>query len=230
MSNQSITQNSTTFKHGPKPVIGLVGGIGAGKSTAAKCFATRGGFVINADALGHEALQQPDVIRHVVDLWGETVRKPDGTLDRREIGRIVFGYPTERNKLEGVVFPYITARCEEAVIQAMGKPDVKFVVVDAAVLFEAGWERNIDRIVYVDAPREIRLARLATRSGWSNDDLTGREAAQLPAETKMARADEIIVNDAGTIELQAQVDRLLKQWKLLDVEPQPTPTGGAVVG
>src|SRR5205814_10526886 len=95
------------FKHGPKPVIGLIGAIGAGKSTAAKCFAARGGFVIDADALGHEALRQPAIIDSLVRLWGERVRKPDGTLDRREIGRIVFADVEQRNTLERTVFPYI---------------------------------------------------------------------------------------------------------------------------
>ncbi len=204
-------------KHGPKPVIGLVGGIGAGKSTVAKCFAERGGYVIDADSLGHEALRQPEVIRRLVERWGEDVRKPDGSLDRRAIGRIVFGNSTERNALEGMVFPFITARCEQQIGLAMANPAVRFVVVDAAVLFEAGWDQNMDRIVYVDAPRESRVARLASRSGWTDADLAGREAAQWSAETKMARADEIIVNDAGPVELQERVDRLLSQWKLLDV-------------
>jgi len=158
MSNQQ-------FKHGPKPVIGLVGGIGAGKSTAARCFANRGGFVIDADALGHEALRQPEIIRRVVELWGVGVRKEDGSIDRRAIGRIVFGNPTERTSLERIVFPFITARCSEEIAKAMANPDVKFVVVDAAVLFEAEWDQNVDRIVYIDAPREQRLARLAERSG-----------------------------------------------------------------
>jgi len=203
------TNQGRAFKHGPKPVIGLVGGIGAGKSTVARCFASRGGFVIDADALGHDALRQPEVVAKVAARWGESVRKPDGSLDRRTIGRIVFGNPTDRNALEEMVFPYITARCAADIGRAMGNPETRFIVVDAAVLFEAGWEQNMDRIVYVDAPRELRLARLANRSGWTDADLTAREAAQWPAETKMARSDEIIVNDAGPVELQDRVDRLL---------------------
>jgi len=214
MFNQR-TDQGRTFKHGPKPVIGLVGGIGAGKSTVARCFANRGGLVIDADALGHEALRQPEVIAKVAARWGESVRKPDGSLDRRAIGRIVFGNPTDRNALEEMVFPYITARCEAEIGRAMANPEVRFIVVDAAVLFEAGWEQNMDRIVYVDAPRELRLTRLANRSGWTDADLTAREAAQWPAETKMARSDEVIVNDAGPVELQDRVDRLLGQWSVV---------------
>lgn len=204
----------TAYKHGPKPVIGLVGGIGAGKSTAARCFSLRGGLVIDADALGHEALRQPEVVAAVVKRWGDGVRKPDGSLDRREIGRVVFGNSDERRALEGLVFPWITARCAAEVADAMANPTVPFVVVDAAVLFEAGWHGNVDRIVYVDAPRDVRVARLAARSGWTEAELVAREAAQWPADEKKARADEILVNAAGPVELQEHVDRLLGEWGL----------------
>ena len=212
MSDQLESIGVRPFKHGPKLVIGLVGGIGAGKSTAARCFSLRGGLVIDADALGHEALRQPEVAAAVVGRWGEGVRKPDGSLDRRELGRVVFGNSDERRALEGMVFPWITARCAAAVANAMTDPAVPFVVVDAAVLFEAGWHGNMDRIVYVDAPRDVRVARLAARSGWTEADLAAREAAQWPADEKKARADEILVNAAGPVELQEHVDRLLGKW------------------
>ena len=199
------------FKHGVKPVLGLIGAIGGGKSTAARCFAARGGFVVDADALGHEALRQPEIIERVVGRWGTGVRRADGSLDRREIARVVFANPDERSALEGMVFPYIAVRCSAEIRKAMDDPAVRFVVLDAAVLLEAGWDGAVDRIVYVDAPREQRVARLAARSGWTEADLTAREAAQWPAETKMARADAVIVNDSGVAELQHQVDRLLRR-------------------
>jgi dephospho-CoA kinase len=211
-------ERSVTWKQGPKPVIGLIGGIGAGKTTAARCFAARGGFVIDADALGHEALQQPEMIRWAVGRWGGGVRRPDGSLDRRAIARVVFANPDELAALEGMVFPYIGVRCREEIGKAMDAPAVRFVVLDAAVLLEAGWDGAVDRIVYLDAPRELRLARLAARSGWREADLAAREAAQWPADRKMARADAVIVNDSGPAELQERVDCLLKEW-LVAAEP-----------
>lgn len=209
----------TGFKHGPKLVIGLIGAIGAGKSTAARCFAIRGGLVIDADALGHEALAQPAISEQLAARWGSGVRKPDGTLDRRSIARIVFENPQERNALERLVFPYIGERCLQEIVRAIADPAVRFVVLDAAVLLEAGWNSAVDRIVYIDAPRELRLARLATRSGWADAELTAREAAQWPAEAKRARADAVIVNATDPGELQEQVDRLLMEWKLLGDRP-----------
>jgi dephospho-CoA kinase len=197
-----------------KPVIGLIGAIGAGKSTAARCFALRGGHMIDADALGHEALRQPEIVSALVYRWGERVRKPDGALDRREIGRIVFADPEERNALEAVVFPYIGRRTREEIASAQANPGASFVVLDAAVLLEAGWGDLVDRIVYLDAPRELRVARLATRSGWTESELAAREAAQWPVEEKKMRADAIIVNNADQDTLQKRVDRLIAEWGL----------------
>src|SRR5919201_1503322 len=131
------------FRHGPKPVIGLIGAIGAGKTTAARCFAARGGVVIDGDALGHEALRRPEIIARLVGRWGERVRKPDGSLDRRAIAKIVCADTTERNALEGLVFPYIGRRCREEIARALSDPAARFVVLDAAVMLEAGWNNEV---------------------------------------------------------------------------------------
>jgi dephospho-CoA kinase len=205
----------TAFKHARKPVLGLIGGIGAGKSSAARCFANRGGFVIDADGLGHEELKKPDIVTKLVSRWGNSIRRADGTLDRRAIGRIVFGNADERNALESLVFPYIGERCRQEIDSGQAEPSTKFIVLDAAVMLEAGWNNEVDRIVYVDAPRELRLARLAARSGWTATDLAAREAAQLPESVKKSRADAVILNAAGLDELQSKVDLLLMDWGLM---------------
>lgn len=203
----------TAFMHGPKPVIGLIGAIGGGKSTVAKCFAACGGEVIDADALGHEALRQPEVVAALVKLWGERILKLDGALDRREIARIVFTDSRQRNNLECVVFPYIAERTRQKIADAQANPEVAFVVLDAAVLLEAGWGEMVDKVLYVDAPRELRVERLAIRSGWSEADLAAREAAQWPAEEKKSRADAIVVNEGDPGRLQEQVEKLLAEWR-----------------
>ena len=112
------------------------------------------------------------------------------------------------------MFPYIGERTRREIAAAQADPAVAFVVLDAAVLLEAGWGDMVDKLVYVDAPREVCVARLAARSGWTEADLTAREAAQWPAEKKMARADAVVVNGAERDELQEQVDRLLAEWRL----------------
>ncbi len=197
-----------------KPVIGLIGGIGAGKTAAGRCLAARGGFVIDADKLGHVALDVPDVKRQLVALWGERVLNPDGTANRRTIAGIVFDpkCPVELASLEAIVFPVIGGLADAEIQKAVADPAARFVVLDAAVLLEVGWGDRCDRVLYIDAPRELRERRLAGRSGWTPADLTAREAAQWPADVKKARADAVVVNDGTPDELQAKLDTLLTGW------------------
>jgi dephospho-CoA kinase len=202
----------------PKPVIGIVGAIGAGKSTVAAAFAARGGQIVDADRIGHDALEQAEIRQKVLDWWGRrgNLLKPDGRLDRRAIAGIVFAEPAERAALESIVFPLIGKRALDEIRRANANPAIRFIVVDAAVLLEAGWEETCHRLVYVDAPREVRLARLAARSGWTAADLAAREAAQWPAEKKLKRTCAVIVNDGSRERVQEQVDRLLKDWNLVE--------------
>lgn len=198
-----------------KPIIGLFGGIGAGKSSAAAAFARRGGVVVDCDKLGHDALGVPGVLEKLIDRWGDGVRKPDGTANRRAIAEVVFQDAAERKFLESVVFPVIGELAQTEIARGQADPAVRFVVLDAAVMLEAGWNDVCDKLVYVDAPRELRVQRLAARSGWTEADLTAREAAQLPAEVKKARADVVVLNDGSPTKLQDQVDLLLENWGLL---------------
>ncbi|MFO0851528.1 MAG: dephospho-CoA kinase [Gemmataceae bacterium] len=197
-----------------KPVIGVVGGIGAGKSTVAAALARRGGAVVDADALGHRALELPAVKGRLVDRWGVRVLRPDGTADRRAIAGVVFADPAERRALEGLVFPHIRRLAEERIAAANADPAARFVVLDAAVLLEAGWDGVCDKLVYVDAPRAVRLARLAARSGWAEPEVAAREAAQLAEAEKRGRADAVLVNDGPPDRLDAQIDQMLAGWGL----------------
>lgn len=194
-----------------KPVIGVVGGIGAGKSTAAAALARRGGVVVDADALGHR-LELPEVKERLVGRWGPRVLRPDGTADRRTIAGIVFADPAERRALEGLVFPHIRRLAEGRIAAANADPAARFVVLDAAVLLEAGWDGVCDKLVYVDAPRAVRLARLAARSGWAEPEVAAREAAQLAEAEKRGRADAVLVNDGPPDRLDAQIDQMLAGW------------------
>lgn len=202
----------TPYRHGTKPTIGLIGAIGAGKTTAARLLAARGGRLVNADAIGHEALEVPEIRDAIAARWGQSVFAPDGKLDRRAIARIVFADSHERGALEGLVFPYIRQRAYSEMVRAQSEPAARFIVLDAAVMLEAAWDDSCDRIIYVDAPRDVRLARLAARSNWTSDQLAAREAAQWPAVDKMKRANAVVVNDGDEANLQEQLDRLLRDW------------------
>jgi dephospho-CoA kinase len=193
-------------------VIGLIGGIGAGKSSVAKGLERRGARVIVADTFGHEALRLPEIREKVFARWGRGLADGHGEVDRKKLGAIVFADGGERRALEALVFPYIERRIAEEIAKARSEPGVTVVVLDAAVMLEAGWDRACDVIAFVDAPREVRLARLAAQRGWTEQELAAREAAQLPLAEKAARAGVIVDNAGPPDRLEELLDRLMGAW------------------
>src|SRR5262245_27934237 len=176
------------------PVIGLVGGIGSGKSQVAALLAERGARVVSGDELAHEALRRPEVREQVVARWGAQLLDPDGQINRKRLAAIVFADPAELKALEALVHPRVRQSIHEAVERARRDPEVSLVVVDAAILLEAGWHDLCDRLVYVDAPPEVRRARVTGKRGWSAEDLQRRESAQLALTEKRVRADHVVEN------------------------------------
>lgn len=195
------------------PIIGIIGGIGSGKSLVADAMRKRGGHLINADALGHEALRQQDILAKLVERWGKKILDDKGQPDRTTIGRLVFADANELRALESLVFPFIEKRILDEIARGRAQSDVQFIVLDAAILLETGWHRHCDKIVFVDAPRELRLARLKAQRGWDEAELERREGVQLPVEEKKRRADVVIVNDAEPEKISAQVQDALERWK-----------------
>lgn len=198
-----------------KPVIGLIGGIGAGKTLVAELLSRGGGKVISGDALGHEALRQPAILAAIRRLFaGHDILAADGQVDRKKLGDLVFAQAAERVKLEHLVHPYIARRLGEEIAAAAADERVKYIVVDAAIMLEAGWADACDRLIFIDAPRELRRARVQASRGWSDADLSRREAAQMPLDQKKLRADAVIDNGGSAEQTRQQVDDLLRRWNL----------------
>ena len=195
-----------------KWVVGLIGGIASGKSRVAELLARRGARVLSGDQAGHEALRQPEVKARVVERWGLGVLDEHGEVDRRRLAARVFGDPAERRALEAIAWPWIGRRLREQVEAARADPAVKLILLDAAVLLEAGWDEVCDRLVFVDAPRDVRLRRLAEQRGWSAKEVAAREEAQLPLTEKARRADDVLDNSGPPEALARQVDDLLQKW------------------
>jgi dephospho-CoA kinase len=189
-------------------ILGLVGGIGSGKSLVAGEFVKHGAYLIVGDQLGHEALEQPEIKEQIADLWGQGIFDERGQIERRKLGAIVFNSKNELRKLESLVFPYIGRRIREEIDKAKASP---FIVLDAAVMMEAGWDHACDRIIYVDAPVQIRHRRLREQRGWTEQEIEAREAAQLPVEKKRRRAEYLIDNSGPPARLAEQVANILEE-------------------
>ncbi len=192
-----------------KPVLGLIGGIGSGKSLVAAEFARHGGRIVAGDQFGHEALQQAGVIEQVVRRWGKDILDAAGAVERKKLGKRVFADPAERRALEALVFPYIEGRLRQAIAAAQDDPSVRFVVLDAAIMLEANWNKVCDWLVYVHAPRAVRLNRLATRRGWDEKEVAARERAQWPLTDKVSCADCAIDNSGAPEDTARQVADLV---------------------
>jgi dephospho-CoA kinase len=197
-----------------KPIVGLIGGIGSGKSLVADVFRRRGAQVISGDQLGHEALRQAGIQAQVLQRWGIQVLDERGAVDRRRLGAIVFADARERQALEAIVFPWIERRIREEIAAGQADPHVALIVLDAAIMLEVGWNTVCDRLVFVDVPREERLHRLAEQRGWSAKEVQAREMAQMSLDEKKNRADYVVENTGSPEHLARQVDHLLQQWGL----------------
>ncbi|RMG37908.1 MAG: dephospho-CoA kinase [Planctomycetota bacterium] len=200
------------------PVIGLVGGIGAGKSSVARWLQQlRRVQVIDADRLGHEVLQQPEVRRRLVQVFGPDILDArSGAILRPRLAELVFGAEPERQAnrriLENIVHPEIRNRIEQLVAANRYREDLDAIILDAAVLLESGWSDVCDAIAFLDVPDDVRWQRVAATRGWTQDDWRQRERSQLPLEEKKRRATWRIDNtgppEVAARQLAALIDRL----------------------
>jgi dephospho-CoA kinase len=208
-----------------KLVVGLIGGIGSGKSQVAAAFARHGARVIAGDQLAHAALRDPGVLARVAARWGEGILDGQGEIDRRRLAGIVFADSAELKALEAITHPWIRQRIRADMEAARADARVPLVVLDAAIMLEAGWNDVCDRLIYIDAPRETRLERVAQQRGWTEKEVAAREQAQLPLTEKVVRADHVLDNSASLEHLNRQVNDLLHLWGLARAstrsEPEP---------
>lgn len=185
-------------------MIGLTGGIGAGKSSVAARLAELGGTVIDSDRLAREVVAAgTDGLAEVVEAFGPQVLTPDGDLDRAAVARLVFADAAQRGRLEQIIHPRVRSRVLELV--AAAPPDA-IVINDVPLLVEAGMAKAYDLVIVVLASERTRLDRLARDRGMSPDEAGARIAAQATDEQRREVADIIIDNDGSLAELHAAVD------------------------
>lgn len=188
-------------------LVGLTGGIGAGKSTVAGLLGSKGAIVLDADAIVRD-LQRPgtEVHRRIVGLLGRDVVRPSGELDRRRIAERVFGDDDVLASLNAIVHPEVMRVIADRLEQLKDSDAV--VVLDVPLLVEVGGGEGLDVVVVVDAAEHVRVGRLERDRGMRPEDTRARIAAQATTEERAALADVIVRNDGDEADLRAQVDAL----------------------
>ena len=195
-------------------LIGLAGGIGAGKSTVAALLADRGAVVIDADAIAHE-VYNPGTEGHkaLVDRFGADILGDDGWVDRRRLGEIVFDDRVALEDLNAIVHPAVRSEVVRRVLDAMNEDPGAVVVVEAALMTEIGWAGGEGTLWTVIAEPETVIDRLVNIRGMDPEDVELRMAAQAGNDERRRSASRVIENDGSLTELEAKVDAA---WRELE--------------
>jgi dephospho-CoA kinase len=186
--------------------VGLTGGIGSGKSTVADMFAARGATVIDTDVIAHQ-LTAPDgaAIPEIRHIFGDGFIAASGAMDRDRMRAHVFADPHARHALESILHPLIRHEAEQAVLQAQGY----YPLIVVPLLVESGtWKNRVSRVLVVDSPENLQIARVMQRSGLSEQQVRAIMASQASRTDRLAAADDVIVNDAQVTSLASRVDEL----------------------
>lgn len=189
--------------------IGLTGGIGSGKSTVAKFLAELGAPVLDADQVGH-AIYQPGgpAYQEMIDAFGREILAPDGAIDRKKLGPIVFGDPAALKRLNAIVHPKMFVRMREMVAAMRADGERKPIVIEAAILIEANWQALFDEIWLVAAAKERVIERVERDRGMKPEQTEARIRAQLSDDERRRHASIIVVNDGTLEQLRARVAEL----------------------
>ncbi len=192
-------------------VVGLTGGIGSGKTTVARMLAELGATVIDGDAIGHELLEVPEIKDKLVTRWGQELLDEEASINRSRLARRAFADAQSIKDLNTIMHPMLLTRLNERLEQASAGGHSPMLVVDAALLVEWGLEEICHKLVFVEAPLEVRQARIQDARGWDGQELARRESFQLPLSLKKKQADYVIDNSAGLTETRKQVQELWRR-------------------
>ncbi len=189
----------------PLVVVGILGGIGSGKSAVARALGELGAVVFDADRIAHEALGRDAVRQAIVARFGDTVLGDDGQVDRRALGAIVFRDRAALHDLEAILHPVVRDEIEAGLARARRDPDRRLAVIDAPLLLEAGLDALCDHLVFVEVDETTRLERIKHNRDWDLDELRRRESFQKNLNEKRRRADTMMDNNSSASTLKARV-------------------------
>ena len=194
-----------------RPIIGISGGIGSGKSHIARLFGELGCAVIDSDAQVKAAYSDPSVLAKLREWWGDSAVTAEGLPNRKAIAQKVFSDENERNRLQGLLHPLV-AQLRDKEMEALAKnSSIVAFIWDTPLLFEAGLSAKCDALLFVNTPLEIRQQRVAQTRGWSPQELSRRENLQWPLDRKRQISDYVIQNTADAGDARDQVRDVLSR-------------------
>lgn len=191
-----------------KMIIGILGGVGSGKSVVSRAFGELGCGIVDADRIAHEVLDLPEVVAAVVDRFGASVQGDSGTVNRSALGQLVFDDPAGLAFLNGLVHPRVLERCEGLIERYQGDPDIAAIVLDMPLLVEVGWEKKCDFLVFVECDLEKRLARASKNGKIDRNQLKKREKCQISLDKKRHIAHYRVHNNSEISDVTEQVAQL----------------------
>jgi dephospho-CoA kinase len=191
-----------------KPIIGILGGVGSGKSTVAAEFVKLGCKKIDADEIAHELLDEPVVKEQVVSSLGKAILNSAGKIDRKKLADIAFVDCNKLSALNKIIHPYVFKRAEELIKQYSRQNQVKAIVIDMPLLVEVGWDKRCDRLIFVDCKQQLRAARAKKLGFFNKNQHKIRENFQISLDKKAGISDNIIDNNSGFSALTGQVTNI----------------------
>jgi dephospho-CoA kinase len=185
-----------------KPVIGILGGIGSGKTTVAAELGRLGCAVIRADRIAHQVLERPDVRRRVVHLLGEAILDSNSRIDRKKVAAVVFADPGKVSAINQIVHPPVLDEVERLMRYYQQHSDVPALVLDIPLLLEVGWADRCDRLIFVACDLKTRAARA---KDLTVEEILARENFQISLDKKAAAADNVVENNSDLSALVRQI-------------------------
>ena len=201
------------------PIFGIVGGVGAGKSSIIRNIATLKLHVIDADQIGHQQIATASILKQIVTLFGNGILDSQGNISRPLLAAEAFGESPEqiikRTQLNAIVHPAIRVEIQRQ-IQSVPE-DVDAIILDAALLLEAGWDVECNAVIFVDTPLEQRQQRVARNRNWTIDEHDRREASQWSLDEKRSHS-QFTVDNSGTVEsaskqMESVLQEAIRQFK-----------------
>ncbi len=191
-----------------KPILGITGGIGSGKSTVATEFVKLGCGLVDADKIAHHLLEEGEVKEQIVSLFGADILDQQKRIDRKKLADIVFNDQKRLFLLNKILHPLVLSRCKELIGQYQKQNDIKAIVLDIPLLLEVEWDKKCDKIIFVERNKQLRSDSIKKNGFFDEKQIKDREKFQISLDKKAAIADNIINNNCDFSQLTRQIVKI----------------------